>query len=334
MTLQKLVPEKGLEDVKRAPTAADIAGLGERLLPQPPGRSARRHLRVRQGLRAAGPRRQGAGRHLRPHRPRARPPRPRPAVLVLLVLQPVQRPPRGRLGGDAGRLRLLQRRAARWRRTERDRSSSSTPAASAPTGATARSRRKGRTRSSTRRRAPTRPSTTPPSTSRTARKAPASAATTPPRRCAGSTCARSSSPPPPPTTGAFEWLTYTGHWGQKEKGFNNGPTGPTTKTQWLEPFTWMEEQRSTSPRLPGGSVVGPNVSRAFCGAVATASDLINLEAKSRPAAIATIAVARPPDRPLRRGHHAGGRSTSSGCARGAPSASSSAPPASSTAATG
>jgi hypothetical protein len=93
----------------------------------------------------------------------------------------------------------------------------------------------------------------------------------------------------PTTTGRFRWLTYFGHWGQNEEGFNNGPTGPVTKTQWLEPFTWMEGQRSTSPRLPGGSIVGPAVTGAFCGAVAEVSNLINLDAKSRPAAIATIA---------------------------------------------
>ncbi len=92
----------------------------------------------------------------------------------------------------------------------------------------------------------------------------------------------------PTTTGRYKWLTYFGHWGQKEKGFNNGPTGPLTKSQWLEPFTWMEGQRSTSPRLPGGSLAGPAVTGAFCGAVAEVSNLINLEAKSRPAAIATI----------------------------------------------
>lgn len=95
-------------------------------------------------------------------------------------------------------------------------------------------------------------------------------------------------PTHPNTTGAFKWLTYFGHWGQEEKGFNNGPTGPLTKSQWLEPFTWMEGQRSTSPRLPGGSIAGPAVTGAFCGAVAEVSNLINLEAKSRPAAIATI----------------------------------------------
>jgi hypothetical protein len=92
----------------------------------------------------------------------------------------------------------------------------------------------------------------------------------------------------PDTTGPFKWLTYFGHWGQKENGFNNGPTGPLTKSQWLEPFTWIEGQRSASPRLPGGSIIGHSVSRAFCGAVAEVSNLINLEAKSRPAAIGTI----------------------------------------------
>jgi hypothetical protein len=97
-------------------------------------------------------------------------------------------------------------------------------------------------------------------------------------------------PTEPVPRGPFKWLSYNGHWGEREKGYNNGPTGPTTKTVWFEPFTWMEEQRSTSPRLPGGSIVGPAVTGAFCGAVASASDLINLEAKSRPAAIVTIAV--------------------------------------------
>jgi hypothetical protein len=65
----------------------------------------------------------------------------------------------------------------------------------------------------------------------------------------------------------FSWLTYEGRWGQKEKGFNNGPTGPATKARWLEPLTWIEGQRSTNPRLPAGSVVGPTVTDVFCSAV-------------------------------------------------------------------
>ena len=92
-----------------------------------------------------------------------------------------------------------------------------------------------------------------------------------------------------PETGPFAWLSYRGRWGEREAGYNNGPTGPATKTVWREPFAWMASQRSTSPRLPGGSIVGPQVTGAFCGAVAAASELINLDIRSRPAAIITIA---------------------------------------------
>lgn len=91
-------------------------------------------------------------------------------------------------------------------------------------------------------------------------------------------------------SGRFKWLSYEGRWGEREKGFNNGPTGPTTKTVWREPFAWMAAQRSTSPRLPGGSIVGPQVTGAFCGAVATVSDFISLEAKSHVAAVITLVV--------------------------------------------
>jgi hypothetical protein len=92
-----------------------------------------------------------------------------------------------------------------------------------------------------------------------------------------------------PTTAApgseFQWLGFLGHWGQREKGFNNGPQGPTTKKQWLEPFTWMDGIRQDSPRLPGGSILGPAASTAFCGAIAAVSEFINLEAKSTIGAI-------------------------------------------------
>ena len=91
--------------------------------------------------------------------------------------------------------------------------------------------------------------------------------------------------------GPFKWLSYEGHWGQLESGYNNGPAGPATKTVWREPFSWMAEQRTTSPRLPGGSIVGPQVTGLFCGAVATASDLLNLKESSPIALIAVLVVA-------------------------------------------
>lgn len=92
-----------------------------------------------------------------------------------------------------------------------------------------------------------------------------------------------------PEHGAFQWLSYRGRWGEKEKGYNNGPTGPVTKTVWREPFAWMALQRSTSPRLPGGSVVGPTVTSAFCGAVSAVTDLTHIATKSQATAYAIVA---------------------------------------------
>jgi hypothetical protein len=83
----------------------------------------------------------------------------------------------------------------------------------------------------------------------------------------------------------FQWLSYLGHWGQREKGFNIGPQGPTTKRQWLRPFTWMDGIRQDSPRLPGGAILGPAPATAFCGAIEGISEFINLEAKTTIGAI-------------------------------------------------
>ncbi len=44
--------------------------------------------------------------------------------------------------------------------------------------------------------------------------------------------------PDEPTAG-FEWVGFTGRWGQKEPSFNNGPTGPNTKMQWSQPVEWQ-----------------------------------------------------------------------------------------------
>src|SRR5262249_33050977 len=84
-----------------------------------------------------------------------------------------------------------------------------------------------------------------------------------------------------PPGSRFQWLSFLGHWGQREKGFNNGPQGPTTKRQWLQPWSWMSGIRETSPRLPGGAILGPAAASAFCGAIEEISGFINLEAKSR-----------------------------------------------------
>ena len=65
-----------------------------------------------------------------------------------------------------------------------------------------------------------------------------------------------------PATGDAAWLNFTGRWGQKAPSFNNGPTGPNTKTQWTEPVTWqLDEGRASATALP--LVEGP-AANAFC----------------------------------------------------------------------
>ena len=70
---------------------------------------------------------------------------------------------------------------------------------------------------------------------------------------------------------AYAWLAFTGHWGEKQPTFNNGPTGPATKTQWSTPIAWVEDQgRPASVDLPQ---VPTMATSAFCGMVSQGSTL-------------------------------------------------------------
>ena len=93
-------------------------------------------------------------------------------------------------------------------------------------------------------------------------------------------------PTRPPPGSRHQWLTFRGHWGQKEPGFNNGPQGPVTKLQWLKPFDKQEEMLPSSAQLPSGPVIGPTVTSAFCATVAELSRFLNLATDSPPEAIA------------------------------------------------
>jgi hypothetical protein len=71
------------------------------------------------------------------------------------------------------------------------------------------------------------------------------------------------------------WLTFAGRWGQQERGVNNGPTGPATKAQWLQPLRWQEDKaRDSSVPVPAARRVGPTVTGFFCGAVALGSSAL------------------------------------------------------------
>ena len=65
----------------------------------------------------------------------------------------------------------------------------------------------------------------------------------------------------------YAWLAFQGRWGQKERGINNGPTGPASKPQWSAPIQWAAGLRNTSLELPGGRPFGVSVGNFFCGGV-------------------------------------------------------------------
>ena len=97
-------------------------------------------------------------------------------------------------------------------------------------------------------------------------------------------------PTDPVIGGPDQWLTYVGHWGQKEPSYNNGPTGPITKTQWSDPFTWMDGARLASPKLPSGGLFGGAAASAFCGTVAAVSSFINAQTRSRLGTLLVVAI--------------------------------------------
>ncbi len=70
---------------------------------------------------------------------------------------------------------------------------------------------------------------------------------------------------------AYPWITFEGRWGELQKAFFNGPTGPNMKTQWTEPITWSEDWRDRSYAVPTGGVFGTGATDLFCSGVATGS---------------------------------------------------------------
>ncbi|HWB56370.1 MAG TPA: hypothetical protein VG479_05485 [Gaiellaceae bacterium] len=69
----------------------------------------------------------------------------------------------------------------------------------------------------------------------------------------------------------FPWIAFEGRWGELQKAFFNGPTGPNLKTQWTEPITWSEDWRARSYAVPTGGTFGTSATDFFCSAVATGS---------------------------------------------------------------
>ena len=76
-----------------------------------------------------------------------------------------------------------------------------------------------------------------------------------------------------PTTGDLAWLSYQGHWGQKELIYNNGPTGPAAKDRWDDPLGWVDDNgREASVALP---FARSGATKSFCTLSAQGSQLVN-----------------------------------------------------------
>jgi hypothetical protein len=70
---------------------------------------------------------------------------------------------------------------------------------------------------------------------------------------------------------AFPWITFEGRWGELQKAFYNGPTGPNLKTQWTTPIEWSRGWRDRSYAVPTGGLLGTNATDLFCSGVAAGS---------------------------------------------------------------
>ena len=70
---------------------------------------------------------------------------------------------------------------------------------------------------------------------------------------------------------AYPWIAFEGRWGELQKAFFNGPTGPNHKTQWTRPITWSEDWRDRSYAVPTGGAFGTSTTDFFCSAVAKGS---------------------------------------------------------------
>jgi hypothetical protein len=70
---------------------------------------------------------------------------------------------------------------------------------------------------------------------------------------------------------AFPWIEFEGRWGELQRAFFNGPTGPNMKRQWTEPIRWSHGWRERSYAVPGGGTLGTGATDFFCDAVQTGS---------------------------------------------------------------
>ncbi|KKL93868.1 hypothetical protein LCGC14_1870360, partial [marine sediment metagenome] len=83
---------------------------------------------------------------------------------------------------------------------------------------------------------------------------------------------------PPEVTDAdspFAWIEFEGRWGELQGKHFDGPTGPAQKDKWKRPFTWEEDLRSYSEKIPEGEAIGIDPLGPICAIIGFGSSLLN-----------------------------------------------------------
>jgi hypothetical protein len=89
---------------------------------------------------------------------------------------------------------------------------------------------------------------------------------------------------------AYPWIDFEGRWGELQRAFFNGPTGPNLKTQWTEPVTWAENWRGQSYAVPAGGALGTGATDFFCDAIAGGSKALQRALDNPPLVLGILAV--------------------------------------------
>ena len=72
----------------------------------------------------------------------------------------------------------------------------------------------------------------------------------------------------------FPWIAFEGRWGEFQRAFFNGPTGPNLKTSWTEPIRVSADWRDRSYAVPAGGALGTQTTDFFCSAIAGGSNAL------------------------------------------------------------
>lgn len=76
-----------------------------------------------------------------------------------------------------------------------------------------------------------------------------------------------------PTEGEFAWLSFAGLWGEESGPLFSGIEGPAVRDRWDEPFTWANDLRDFSDKIPD-SLLGIDPVGVICAIVNTGSDIM------------------------------------------------------------